>query len=48
MSYFHPKELNTTYKSVDLFYHENEIKKRNVQKNLMGVANSKTRVTKTY
>ena len=41
MSYFHPKELNTTYKSVDLFYHENEIKKRNVQKNLMGVANSK-------
>lgn len=41
MSYFHPKELNTTYKSVDLFYHENEIKKRNVQKNVMGVANSK-------
>ena len=41
MSYFHPKELNTTYKSVDLFYHENEIKKRNGQKNVMGVANSK-------
>ena len=41
MSYFHPKELNTTHKSVDLFYHENEIQKRNVQKNVMGVANSK-------
>lgn len=46
MSFFHPKELNTTHKSVDLFYHENEIKKRNVQKNVMGVANSNKGVPK--